>query len=146
MVVIVHHMAGLLNISNKLVCDFPFSRAHWIFFPCRTYVRLCCIQQVTCGHVMQQLPTEGSQGQLCAGQEWELSIIVVVERNRESAWYSLRANKWCRHHSFVSYYIPPGPTRPSPWKKIRHFCWKWRRQKFNAIFVSSSSFFAVGRV
>ena len=34
---------------------------------------------------MQQLPTEGSQGQLCAGEEWELSIIVVVERNRESA-------------------------------------------------------------
>ena len=54
MVVIVHHMAGLLNISNKLVCDFPFHGRTGSFF---LAVRLCCIQQVTCGHVMQQLPT-----------------------------------------------------------------------------------------
>ena len=32
MVVIVHHMAGLLNISNKLVCDFPFHGRTGSFF------------------------------------------------------------------------------------------------------------------
>ena len=141
MVVIVHHMAGLLNISNKLVCVwFSLSRAHWIFFPCRTYVfvvgnlRSC---NATTSYWRKPRPA------VCGRRMGALDN----RRRREKSWVGViqPSGQQMVPSSFICIILYSARSNKAiALKKIRHFCWKWRRQKFNAIFVSSSFFFCGG--